>query len=118
MQDSPTHDFTGLPAEALIRAGLEDLAAGRESDSSLLVQIGAPRLRLLEVPVAMSDGNVDADRRLYQQLAARHGREAHSQFNSLVRQLVSFERALERRVWARRRADAAAVSANSQDPAV
>lgn len=102
---SPT-DFTGLPGEALVREGLNDLSAGRESLASLLVQIGAPRLRLLAVPVAQAADDLDADRRLYHLLATQHGREAHSQFNSLVRQLVSFERALEGRVWARRRAAA------------
>lgn len=100
-------DFTGLPGEALVREGLADLASGRESLASLLVQIGAPRLRLLAVPVAHRADDLTADRRLYAKLERIHGREAHSQFNSLVRQLVSFERALERRVWADRRATAA-----------
>ena len=45
----------------------------------------------------------NADRRLYGLLSAVHGTGAHSQFNSLIRQLVSFERALERRAWARKR---------------
>ena len=102
MTPALAQDFAGLPAEALIRQGLEDLAAGRESIGALLVQIGAPRLRLLEIPVPPAD-DMDADRRLYRLLAITHGREAHSQFNSLIRELVSFERALERRVWARRR---------------
>ena len=95
-------DFEGLPAEALIRQGLEDLAAGRESIGSLLVQIGAPRLRLLDVPVPAAV-DIDADRRLYHLLGLTHGNEAHSQYNSRIRELVSFERALERRVWGRRR---------------
>ncbi len=95
-------DFEGLPAEALIRQGLEDLAAGRESIGSLLVQIGAPRLRLLDVPVPAAV-DIDADRRLYRLLGLTHGNEAHSQYNSWIRELVSFERALERRVWGRRR---------------
>ena len=95
-------DFAGLPGEDLIRQGLEDLAAGRESVGALLVQIGAPRLRLLNIPLLATNGG-DADRRLYQMVSATHGAEAHSQFNSLIRQLVSFERALERRIWARRR---------------
>ena len=97
-------DFAGLPGEALIRQGLEDLAAGRESIGSLLVQIGAPRLRLLEVPLPpVTADDMDADRRLYRLLAVTHGNEAHSQYNSWLRELVSFERALERRVWGRRR---------------
>lgn len=99
--------FTGLPAEALIRNGLADLCAGQESVVSLLVQIGGPRLRGCGVPVPLLPDAENSDRRLYARLAATHGLEAHSQFNSLIRQLVSFERALERRVWAARRAPAA-----------
>ena len=96
--------FSGLPAEALIRQGLADLIAGQESVVSLLVQIGGPRLRDCGVPVPLLPDAENSDRRLYARLAATHGLEAHSQFNSLVRQLVSFERALERRIWAARRA--------------
>lgn len=109
---SSTHpDFVGLPGEGLIRQGLEDLASDRESVGALLVQIGAPRLRLLVAALPVMTECGDADRRLYRLLSATHGREAHSQFNSLIRQLVSFERALERRVWARRRERAGAASA-------
>ncbi len=90
------NDFDGLPGADAIRAGLEDLAAGRESVESLLIQIGAPRLSWLGIALPMPP-DVDADRRLYRLLAAQHGNGAHSQFNSLIRQLVSFERALEGR---------------------
>jgi hypothetical protein len=102
--------FSGLPAEALIRQGLADLSTGQESVVSLLVQIGGPRLRDCGVPVPVLPDAENSDRRLYARLAATHGLEAHSQFNSLVRQLVSFERALERRVWAGRRALAAGLA--------
>jgi hypothetical protein len=103
MPPVPHPDFTDLPGEAIIRQGLTDLAAGRESIGALLVQIGSPRLRLLVTALPAMANSGEADRRLYELLSATHGREAHSQFNSLIRQLVSFERALERRVWARRR---------------
>lgn len=104
MNTGDDSDLDGLPAESLVRQGLEDLSAGRESVGSLLVRIGAPRLRLLGIslPVRVEDDE-NADRRLYRLLAAGHGDEAHSQYNSLIRQLVSFERALERRHWARKR---------------
>jgi len=91
-----TNDFDGLPGADAIRAGLEDLAVGRESVESLLIQIGAPRLSWLGI-VLPAKPELDADRRLYRLLAAQHGNAAHSQFNSLIRQLVSFERALEGR---------------------
>jgi hypothetical protein len=92
----PTTDFDGLPGAAVIRAGLEDLAAGRESIASLLVQIGVPRLNGLGISLPTKP-ELDADRRLYHLLAAQHGLAAHSQFNSWIRQLISFERALEQR---------------------
>jgi hypothetical protein len=98
-----TDDFAGLPGAEVIRTGLEDLAAGRESVESLLVQIGGPRLNWLGLALP-TPPDVDADRRLYRLLATEHGNGAHSQFNSLIRQLVSFERALERRLGARQRA--------------
>lgn len=96
-------DFDGLPGASAIRAGLADLAAGRESVESLLVQIGTPRLNGLGITLPQKP-EIDADRRLYKMLSNQHGNEAHSQFNSLIRQLVSFERALEHRLGARRRA--------------
>ena len=88
----------------MVRKGLEDLSRGNETVEAFLVSMGEPRLRLLDVPLPSgSTGIQDADRRLYWLLAAQYGREAHSKLNSLVRELVSFERALERRVRARRR---------------
>jgi hypothetical protein len=80
-----------VPGFDEIRRGLEDLAAGRESQEALLVSIGAPRLRLLgfDVPSPIPD----AEHRLYEQLARMDADAAHSRYNALVRRLVSFERA-------------------------
>ena len=39
-----------------------------------------------------------ADRRLYTMLGNLHGLDAHARFNSLIRELVSFERSLEHRL--------------------
>lgn len=97
------NDFEGIPGADVICAGLADLAAGRESVESLLIQIGAPRLNWLGITLPAKP-EIDADRRLYKLLSVQHGNAAHSQFNSLIRQLVSFERALEHRLWSRRRA--------------
>ena len=94
-----TDDFTGLPGAELVRAGLDDLAAGRESVLSLLVSIGSPRLRACGIEVRVPEAEaLDADRRLYRLLAEEHGNEAHSRYNSLLRELVSFERTLEQRM--------------------
>ncbi len=82
-----------LPGEDLVRRGVRDLAEGRETSESLLVSIGAGRLRSagLEVPAGLPD----PEHRLYRLLARAHGDDAHSRYNALIRRLVSFERALE-----------------------
>lgn len=84
-----------LPGEDLIASGLQDLNRGIESAESLLVSIGAPRLRDLGVTIGVT--LPDPEHRLYERLATAHGDAAHSKYNALVRQLVSFERALASR---------------------
>lgn len=85
-----------LPGADLISTGLRDLADGRESEESLLVLVGGPRLRTLgfDVPATRA-GEELPEHRLYLLLATKHGDGAHSQYNALVRRLVSFERAAE-----------------------
>jgi hypothetical protein len=82
-----------LPGADLIRQGLHDLEAGVESVPALLVLVGAPRLRRLGFDIA--DTPYFPEDRLYAHLAATHGDAAHSQYNALIRKLVSFERAAE-----------------------
>jgi hypothetical protein len=86
-------DTSGLPGHDLVRRGLDDLARGERTVESLLVSIGASRLRrlglVLDAPFA------DAERSLYDQLALEGADAAHSRYNALVRRLVSFERAAE-----------------------
>jgi hypothetical protein len=81
-----------LPGADLVLAGIEDLRAGVESVAALLVTIGRPRLEALglDVPARSYD---QPEHRLYRLLAADHGDAAHSQYNALIRRLVSFERA-------------------------
>lgn len=86
--------FDGLPGSDLIERGLEDLAAGRETVESLLVEIGAPRLRRLGLTVRPHTGE-SAEHRLYRLLATQEPDAAHSRYNALIRRLVSFERAAE-----------------------
>jgi hypothetical protein len=81
---------TRLPGEDLVERGLHDLEQGVESPESLLVSIGAPRLRRLGLVVP--DPFPTPERRLYQLLRQEHGDAAHSRYNALVRRLVSFER--------------------------
>lgn len=80
-----------LPGADLIREGLRDLENGVESVPALLVLVGAPRLRGLGFDVP--DTPDFPEDRLYAMLAEAHGNAAHSQYNALIRRLVSFERA-------------------------
>ena len=82
------------PGQEIIDRGLGDLLADRETVESLLVLIGAPRLRRLGINVPVS--TIDSpEHRLYHVLGETHHNGAHSKYNSLIRRLVSFERASE-----------------------
>ncbi len=85
-------DWQRIPGGDLVVCGLEDLRAGRLSALGLLVAVGGPRLRRLGIPVPDVDS---PEHRLYDLLAERDSDTAHSQYNALIRRLVSFERALE-----------------------
>jgi hypothetical protein len=89
MKDVPT-DF---PGHDLVSAGLADLAAGRESESAMLVAMAAPRLRAVgyEVPPSGVDR---PSHRLYE-LLSESGQDTHSRYNALVGRMVSFARAAE-----------------------
>lgn len=97
-----TPDLTGLPEEEIIQRGLADLRDSHESVESLMVQIGASRMREagLDVP-RFSPPKVDAEIRLYTLLSSLHGANAYAQYNALLRRLISFESALECRQSAR-----------------
>lgn len=79
------------PGQEIIDQGIADLKLSRETVESLLVSIGAPRLRRagIDIPAATFP---NAEHRLYEHLKAKHGDAAHSRYNSLIRRLVSFER--------------------------
>lgn len=83
-----------LPGGDLINSGLADLCDGRETIAALLVAIGSPRLRQLgiELPNQLPK---NPEHRLYDLLSKDDEDSAHSRYNSLIRKLVSFERAAE-----------------------
>lgn len=78
----------------MIESGLRDLVAGRETVEALLIAIGAPRLRRigLKLPSVLP---ATPEHRLYELLAGDDQDSAHSRYNSLIRRLVSYERAAE-----------------------
>ncbi|MBI2839820.1 MAG: hypothetical protein HYX75_16020 [Acidobacteria bacterium] len=81
-----------LPGGDLVAKGMADLEGGRETVESLLVAVGAPRLRRLgfstHAPLP-----TNPEHRLYELLAATDPDSAHTRYNALIRRLVSFERA-------------------------
>ena len=85
-----------LPANDLIDAGIRDLQDRRETIASLLISIGAPKLRSLglEIPNTPDAFDPSPEHRLYDLLAIDDPDSAHSKYNPLIRKLVSFERAI------------------------
>jgi hypothetical protein len=84
-----------LPGHDLVEAGIIDLRRGIPSKQALLVSIAATRLR--DAGLDLPDPIESAEIRLYELLRDEYGDDAHGRFNSLVRRLVSYERALEGR---------------------
>jgi hypothetical protein len=82
------------PGEDFIRQGIRDLAQGLETIPALLVSIGAPRLRRLAQPIPKQVFS-SPEHRLYEKLRKSNPDASHSQYNALIRRLVSYERAAE-----------------------
>jgi hypothetical protein len=82
------------PGEDIINQGLADLRAGFETIPSILVSIGASRLRRSgqAIPAAAFSS---PEHRLYELLKTVDSDAAHSRYNALIRRLVSYERAVE-----------------------
>ena len=85
-----------LPGEELVQEGLSDLSQNRETDCSLLLLIAAPRLRRLGIQIPERPSPSPYEHQLYARLDQRLGTAAHSYYNSLIRRIVSYARALER----------------------
>ena len=89
-----------LPGAELLSDGLADLHSGLESESALVVEIAAPRLRALgfDVPQRPACAGEDEtpEHRLYSLLAQRPDGGAHSYYNALLARIASFARAAER----------------------
>ncbi|HUA64319.1 MAG TPA: hypothetical protein VME24_00625 [Alphaproteobacteria bacterium] len=90
--------IAGLPGESLVRQGLADVHAGRQTAEAYLVRIARPRLsRAGLLTGVLEDLPADAELCLYRLLRAQGG-DAYSRYNALLRELVSFEQALDRRM--------------------
>jgi hypothetical protein len=104
---SDTEDVLGgLPGEAVVRAGLADLKSGRRSIPAWLVEIARTRLSragVISAPAAPHSPETTAELELYRLLRIEGG-DAYARYNALIRELVSFESALDQRLKKRQAA--------------
>lgn len=88
--------ISGLPGESLVRKGLEDLSSGRQTVPAYLVSIGRRRLEMAGL-LSAADRPLSQEPELYRLLRSEGG-DAYSRYNALLRELISFEQALDRRI--------------------
>jgi len=89
--------LSDLPGSHLIREGLEDYRENRHSIPSCLVRMARRRLARAGLMEPSQGLDIDAELDLYQ-LLSHQGNRAHSAYNALIRELVSFEHALDHRL--------------------
>ncbi len=90
-----------FPGAELVLPGLRDAAAGRVTIGACLVSIARPALEVSGLPNDFTVIHYIAEPELaLYRLLRQEGGNAYGRYNSLLRRLVSFERALRR---ARRR---------------
>ena len=91
-ENNPTH--ARLPGSELVEQGLSDLAAGRETEAALVLEIAAPRLRSLGLNLELrGESDESPEHRLYALLSTRS--DAHSRYNALLARIASYARAAE-----------------------
>ena len=89
-----------LPGESMVREGLADLEQGRRTIPACLVSIARTRLRragLLPRSDVPPGQELEPELQLYR-LLRETGGDAYSRYNALLRELISFEQALDRRM--------------------
>jgi hypothetical protein len=92
--------LVGLPGEKLVRQGLTDLRRAQCTVAACLVAIARPRLaRAGLVDSGETQSLAEPELELYRLLRSEDG-DAYSRYTSLLRELVSFETALDRRARA------------------
>ena len=89
----------GLPGEALLRKGLDDFESGRRTIAAHLVAIARSRfIRLGLLSPETQTEITEPELQLYRLLREQRTGDAYSRYNALVRELVSFEQALNHRL--------------------
>ena len=81
-------NLDGMPGGDFVARGIADLERGVESIFALLISMAPERLRELGLSIASPIESPEP--KLYAQLEAELGNGAHSRYNALRRQLVSF----------------------------
>jgi len=97
MTPIPTDLIHGLPGTALIQQGLQDYHANLHTMPSCLVRMARRRLARAGLMETSQQHDINAELDLYH-LLSHEGNQAHSRYNALVRELISFEHALDHRL--------------------
>jgi hypothetical protein len=90
------NDLERYPGGELIRQGILDIQAGQLTPCACLIKIGFPVISKagLISPETKFTSNEEGELTLYRLLREEAG-DAYSRYNALIRQLVSFERAIQ-----------------------
>lgn len=97
MNPIPTDLISDLPGTTLIQQGLQDYRENRHTMHSCLVRMARRRLVKAGLIEASPEHDIHAELDLYH-LLSHEGNQAHSRYNALVRELISFEHALDHRL--------------------
>ncbi len=89
--------LAGLPGEDLLRRGLADFQSNRCTIAACLVHIARPRLTQAGLVPPNVSVLLEPELQLYQLLQEEKG-DAYSRYNTLLRELISFEMALDHRM--------------------
>lgn len=96
--EDPIDLIAGLPGESLIREEIAEVRAGRRTAAACLISIARPRFSRAGLLLGIERKLLpEAELSLYRLLRALGG-EACSKYNALLRELVSFENALDWRM--------------------
>ena len=97
MNDGTPEIIIGLPGAERVGAGLRDFHANRHTPASCLVRMARRRLFAAGLMPRSATHDPHAELELYH-LLADEGNRAYSRYNALIRELVSFEHALDHRL--------------------
>lgn len=89
--------ISDLPGSQLIQDGLRDYHDHRHTIPSCIVRIARYRLAKAGLMESLPKPDIDAELDLYS-LLSEEGNQAHSKYNALIRELISFEHALDHRL--------------------